>query len=158
GAPQAGEQRLRLRRLLAARLQPERDRYGWQVERITEGEELLELRALDSLRRKAAGGEQPAALARIVTAEGDAHRRPRRAREERALQAPAEVERDLPAAGAQLPEDWRDRPQALVAAKDQDLVEPGVRREERGRERLDGPPDPCVGPGATDPTQQREGA
>jgi hypothetical protein len=71
----------------------ELDRARREPQPIAEGEELLELRALDPLRRHVDVGEEPVALAPVAPREAQSLPCPARARDDAALEAPPEVER-----------------------------------------------------------------
>src|SRR5207245_187124 len=129
----AGGHRRGVTRLLGRRREPELERRGREAERVSEGQELRELRALDPLGRKAPRGEEPARLATVGAREADALADTRGPGDERALDAPPEVEGHLVALAAHALQERQQRADATRALEDVHAVEPRVAGEKRRR-------------------------
>jgi hypothetical protein len=108
------------------------------------------------LRRQPAGGEQPACLARVGVRKAQAERRAGEPREQRALDAAAEVERDVPPARTQAADEWRDGAPPVAPLEHERLVEPGMPFQHGRRWRLDHPAEVGVGPAPPNAPEQRQ--
>ena len=115
--------------------------------------------APDALRRAGAGGEQPAALARVGAREADPDRRAASARDERALDAAPEIERDVVAtARAARRTNGGTARTPLRRWKTMASSSQGCGCQQRRRRRLDDPREVRLRPTAADASEQRQRA